>query len=537
MTDFGRGPTLAAGIACFAFAMGAFTVSQTVTRRVSYARAAYEATSVARVVRAGATQLPFTVRPLLSAGPVARVRAELSRSFGSEVRRIGEEDRVLVLGGALRRAVVLPVKDPDDWDIVGAVAMGVDPWSDSLTPAVICAVAALLALSQSLLAMRRLSKGELADGHIGIAGATLALLLGAAAVIVRLRLRLLAAEQAMAPTSPDQRLDALMLSLPRGAAVALLLAGIAVAAVGVIVSAAWLSSARHPLRHRRETAAAWGFLAPSAAHLAAFTLAPLLFTLYVSFHDWDLLKAEKPFVGLANYREMFADPLFWNALRNTAVYSLYVPVTMVLALGAALALNRPTRGVRLLRAIVFLPTVVSFAAIAVVWQWMFNLDYGLLNYVLRSVGLAGVDWLSNPSTALVAVMIVSAWVQIGYQMVIYLAGLQSIPATFYEAATLDGAGAWQRFRTITLPLLRPVSVYLFVTGVIWSFQVFTLVYVMTEGGPVHATDVLVYRIYQNAWEFRRMGYASAMSWFLFALLLALTLAQWKVINRKMEHAA
>jgi multiple sugar transport system permease protein len=134
-------------------------------------------------------------------------------------------------------------------------------------------------------------------------------------------------------------------------------------------------------------------------------------------------------------------------------------------------------------------------------------------------------------------MLVSAWVQIGYQMVIYLAGLQSIPGTYYEAATLDGAGAWARFRRITLPLLRPVSVYLFITGIIWSFQVFTLVYVMTEGGPVHATDVLVYRIYQNAWEFRRMGYASAMSWFLFALLLLLTLAQWKVINRRVEHAA
>jgi len=317
----------------------------------------------------------------------------------------------------------------------------------------------------------------------------------------------------------------------------LLLAGIGVAATAVVLMAAWFSSSRRSLQRRRGSAAAWSFLAPSAFHLAAFTVAPLLFTLYVSLHDWDLLGGSKPFVGLANYREMFADPLFWNALRNTALYSLYVPVTMSLALGAAIVLNRPTRTVRVLRAIVFLPTIVSFTAIAVVWQWMFNVDYGLLNYALRALGLAGVDWLSDPRTALFAVMIVSAWVQLGYQMVIYLAGLQGIPASYYEAATLDGAGSWQRFREITLPLLRPVSVYLFVTGIIWSFQVFTLVYVMTEGGPVHATDVLVYRIYQSAWEFRRMGYASAMSWFLFALLLVLTLAQWKVINRRVEHAA
>ena len=134
-------------------------------------------------------------------------------------------------------------------------------------------------------------------------------------------------------------------------------------------------------------------------------------------------------------------------------------------------------------------------------------------------------------------MIVSAWVQIGYQMVIYLAGLQGIPGHLHEAARLDGAGGWDRFRYITLPLLRPVSVYLFVTGIIWSFQVFTLVYVMTEGGPVHSTDVLVYQIYQHAWEFRRMGYASAMSWVLFAILLAFTMLQWRVVSRKENDVA
>ncbi|MEO6443697.1 MAG: sugar ABC transporter permease, partial [Gemmatimonadaceae bacterium] len=271
--------------------------------------------------------------------------------------------------------------------------------------------------------------------------------------------------------------------------------------------------------------------------LLLFTAGPLLFTLYVSLHDWDLLQLNRPFVGFGNYAELARDPLFWRALGNTFIYSLYVPVSMALALGAALVLDQPLRGMKALRALVFLPTVVSYVAIAVVWQWMFTLDYGLINYLLRLVHLPAVDWLGNPKTALLAVMVVSAWVQLGYQMVIYLAGLQGIPGTLHEAARLDGAGAWQRFRHITLPLLRPISLYLFVTGIIWSFQVFTLVYVMTEGGPVHSTDVLVYRIYQNAWEFRRMGYASAMSWVLFAILFAVTLLQWRALNRRVDYAA
>jgi multiple sugar transport system permease protein len=210
---------------------------------------------------------------------------------------------------------------------------------------------------------------------------------------------------------------------------------------------------------------------------------------------------------------------------------------MGLALGAAMLLNQRMPGVRVLRAMVFLPTVVSYVAIAMVWQWMYHADYGVLNFLIRLLGGSGVDWLGNPSTALVALMVVSAWVQLGYQMIVYLAGLQGIPETLHEAARLDGASAWQRFIGVTWPLLRPVSLYLLVTGVIWSFQVFALVYVMTEGGPTRSTDVLVYQIYQQAWEFRRMGYASAMSWVLFAILVGLTLLQWRFLNRKVEYAS
>jgi multiple sugar transport system permease protein len=285
----------------------------------------------------------------------------------------------------------------------------------------------------------------------------------------------------------------------------------------------------------RETVAAWTFLGPSFTHILVFSLGPLAFTLWVSVHRWDLLTPDKPFIGLANYREMGGDPLFWQALRHTALYALNVPATMALALGAALLLHQRLRFMKLLRAVVFLPYVVSYVAIAMVWQWIYNYDFGLLNYLLKLVHLPAVDWLGDPRTALAAIMIVAVWVQLGFHMVVYLAGLQGIPEHLHEAARLDGATQWQRLRLVTLPLLRPVSIYLFVTGIIWSFQVFTLVYVMTEGGPVHATDVLVYQIYQNAWEFRRMGYASAMSWALFAILLVLTVAQWKLLAKKVQY--
>jgi ABC-type sugar transport system permease subunit len=530
--------TIATAGVCAIYAVVTVGFGQDVSARIAYARVAHEAQSMSRIARAGAVRTPLTMAPFLSMGSVTRVRNDLAKAYGREVQRIGVEDRTLVLGTGAMRAIVVPFKDADDWDIVAVVALGADSLNGLPLLVLIAGLAGLLAFSQGVLAIRRLAVGDATGGHLGAIGATVALLLGSAVVIVRARLELLAAAtwQAGQAATGAPGFDPAALPMPNQALTAIGLGLVSLGAIGAILGAAWMSSTRRGWVERRETWTAWSFLAPSALHLTLFTLGPLLFTLWVSFHDWDLLRAHKPFVGLNNYREMFADPTFWNALRNTVVYALYVPVTMVLALGAAVLLNRPMRGVRVVRAMVFIPTVVSFAAIAIVWQWMFNADFGLLNFLLRSVGLDAIDWLGNPATALIAVMIVSAWIQIGYQMIIYLAGLQGIPTTLYEAATLDGASPWQRFRRITVPLLRPTSVYLFVTGVIWSFQVFTLVYVMTEGGPVHATDVLVYRIYQNAWEFRRMGYASAMSLFLFALLLVLTVTQWRLLNRRVDHA-
>jgi ABC-type sugar transport system permease subunit len=312
------------------------------------------------------------------------------------------------------------------------------------------------------------------------------------------------------------------------------LAPVALLAMTAALLLRW--GARTAERRRRETLAAWAFLGVPVLHLAVFSILPVLFTVFLAFHRWDLVAPEKPFVGLGNFRELAGDALFWTTLRNTALYVSYVPVTMALALGLAVLLNRRRGGERLLRAVVFLPYVTSAVAIALVWQWMFNTDFGLINAGLRALGLPSPDWLGSPRTALLAIIAVTAWTQVGYQMVVFLAGLQGIPQSYLDAALVDGASPWQRFRHVTLPLLRPVVLFVLVTGIIGGFQVFTLVYLMTEGGPLHSTDVLVYRIYQTAWEFLRFGYASAMAVVLFAILLALTFVQFRLLGRRVEQS-
>ena len=281
----------------------------------------------------------------------------------------------------------------------------------------------------------------------------------------------------------------------------------------------------------RQAATAWWFLAPSFAHLLLFSIGPILFSLWLSFHEWDLIGATRPFVGLANYTELARDGDFWHAVRNTAVYVLFVPIGMIVALALALLLNRGMPGERLLRAVFFLPYITSFVAISLVWKWLYDPDVGLLNTILRTIGLPEQPWLASTTTALPSLMLMSVWMYCGYMMVLFLAGLQGIPETLYESARMDGASAWQRFRRITLPLLRPTTFFVLVTMVIFMFQVFTAVYVMTEGGPLHATDVIVYHIYRNAWEYLRLGYASAMAWVLVAMVFLITLVQFRFLGR------
>ncbi|HEV8264225.1 MAG TPA: sugar ABC transporter permease [Gemmatimonadales bacterium] len=305
-----------------------------------------------------------------------------------------------------------------------------------------------------------------------------------------------------------------------------LLVGLALLGPPVVALLGWLERTAQRPRELRETAAAWGFLAPAGLHLAAFSLAPVLFVVYVSAHRWMGSPPEptRPFVGLGNVAAVLRDPLIWISLRNTALYALYVPVSMAIALAVALILNRAPpagRAVRLARTVFLLPYLSSVVAMALVWQRMDQTTWGLLG---------------SPRTALPTLMLLSLWVQVGYQMAVFLTGLHAIPRAYYDAARVDGANAWQRFWRVTFPLLKPVTLFVLVTGLIGSFQVFTYVYVLTRGGPLHATDVVAHRIYRSAWEFQDFGYGSAVSLLLCLLLFGVTWTQFKLLGRRVEYA-
>jgi ABC-type sugar transport system permease subunit len=305
--------------------------------------------------------------------------------------------------------------------------------------------------------------------------------------------------------------------------------------VGAAVAGWGAREAARP-RRRRETAAAWGFLAPSALHLAVFSFAPILLVLYFSVHRSSHVEPVHPFVGPSNFMQLLRDPLVWVSLRNTAAYALHVPVSMALALAAALAVRGVSPAARAVRTLLVIPSVSSVVAVALVWQWMYHPDLGLINYLLSLARVGPVDWLGNPKTALVAVMLLSIWTQLGYQMTVFLAGLHGIPQAYLDAARVDGASAWQRFWKVTWPLLKPVTLFVLVTGIIGSFQVFTVIYVLTDGGPAYATEVIVNRIYQTAWKFLEFGYASALSLLLFVVLFGATWTQFRLLDKRVEYA-
>jgi multiple sugar transport system permease protein len=273
-------------------------------------------------------------------------------------------------------------------------------------------------------------------------------------------------------------------------------------------------------------------LSPAALISFVFVVIPIAFSLYLSFHEWDLLRPNKPFVGLANYQKLFRSAEFWGSLRNTFFYTLSVVIIgSTLSLILAVLLNRKMRGLTFFRTAYFMPVVTSTVAISVVWTWIYNPQYGLMNALLSWLHLPVNNWLVDPRWAMPAVIIMSIWKNVGYHMVIFLAGLQDIPDVYYEAASIDGANAWQRFRHITWPLLRSTTGFVLITNTIFSFQVFGPVYVMTKGGPMRSTTVLVYLLYQRAFEFREMGYASAMAWVLFVIIMAFSLIQAKYTSK------
>lgn len=276
-------------------------------------------------------------------------------------------------------------------------------------------------------------------------------------------------------------------------------------------------------------------LLPSLAGMVVFLMAPVLSSLVLSFSEWDLI-GEISWIGLDNYVTALGDPAVLGALKNTLTFILgYLPSVVIIALGLALLLNRHIKGRVVFRAIYFVPVVTSWVAVSLIWKWLLNPQYGLVNFALGAIGIKGPGWLFDPAWAMTGVILTSVWKDIGFVTVIYLAGLQDIPEPLYEAAALDGATPWQRFWSITFPMLAPTTFFVTTISLISSFQVFDQVWIMTQGGPAGATSVMVELIYKNAFSYYRMGYASAISWVLFALIFAVTIAQ-NLLQKRLDRS-
>lgn len=286
----------------------------------------------------------------------------------------------------------------------------------------------------------------------------------------------------------------------------------------------------------REALTAWAFLLPNLAGFSLFSLLAVCVSLWLSFEQWDLLTPAQ-FVGWANYRQILVDQEFWRSMGNTLYFAAgLVPLTIVTALGAALALNRPLKGIALYRAAFYLPSVTATVGIAVVWSWLLNPESGLINFFLLKLGVANPpEWLYSTTWAKPALILMRVWQHTGYYMLMFLAGLQTIPEHLYEAADIDGASRWQKFWHITLPLLSPTTFLVTVMLVIHSFNIFESVYVMTQGGPGGSTETILYYIYASAFHRFKMGYASALAWVLFVATFALTLLQFRAQRRWVHY--
>jgi multiple sugar transport system permease protein len=279
---------------------------------------------------------------------------------------------------------------------------------------------------------------------------------------------------------------------------------------------------------RQEELLAYLFILPSLVGFIVFLVVPMVASLGISFYDWELLTPPQ-FVGLKNFSALLSDRVFKEVVVNTVYYTFgLVPLNIVVSLGLAVWLNTKLRGMMWYRIAFFLPVVTVTVAVALIWRWMYEPRAGIIDVVLRAVGLPGPTWLGDANFAMPALIIMSVWKGFGYNMVLFLAGLRGIPVTLYEAAMIDGANAWQRFWKITLPLLTPMVFLGVVLTVISSFQVFDQAYVMTNGGPANATNTIVLYIYQNGFQYFRMGYASAIAWVLFGVIFIFTLVQMRL---------
>jgi multiple sugar transport system permease protein len=281
------------------------------------------------------------------------------------------------------------------------------------------------------------------------------------------------------------------------------------------------------------------FLGPSLAGLLIFVVFPIFSSLWYAFTDWNLLSPPE-FVGLDNFRDLLHDDSFWSAMRYTVAFiAMYVPTVFVLGLALAVLLNQKVRGMLIVRTMTFLPVVASWVVVSLIWKWIFNPSYGLINYTLGLVGIDGPAWLFDPNTAVAAMVITSVWKDVGFIALLYLGGLQNISETLYEAARIDGASRWRCLRHITLPLLTPTMFFVLITLLINYFQMFEQVWLMPmrDSAADRQVEVIVTEVVNNAFRYNQMGYASAMSWVLFALIFLITFAQLRLQKRWVHYEA
>ncbi|WP_423189094.1 carbohydrate ABC transporter permease [Alkalibacterium sp. f15] len=276
------------------------------------------------------------------------------------------------------------------------------------------------------------------------------------------------------------------------------------------------------------------FVLPPVIGFMLFALVPLLISFYASFTNWNGLR-QMSFIGLENYRNLFSDSYFWTTLGNTFYLMLGIPIGLTLSFLLALALNRKIPGKNTFRVIYYIPVVSSLAAISILWQWAYNGDFGLFNQALAYIGIDGPNWLQNTATIKPAIILMTVWKGLGYSMLLYLAAIQSVPRTFYEAASLDGASSFQRLVYITWPMVKPVTFFLIVTNIIGGAQMFTEINIMTPtGGPMYSSATLVWYLWQQAFNYWKMGYASAMSVVLGLLIFTITALQF-YMDRKSSY--
>lgn len=292
---------------------------------------------------------------------------------------------------------------------------------------------------------------------------------------------------------------------------------------------------RSSIRFRLRKTIPYWFLLPALGLYALFFVYPFVYAFFLSFHEWNMISPEKIFVGFQNYLSLFSDEVYWISMKNTGLYVLMtVPVSLLAGLGLALLIEGVKKGKVLYRLLFFLPVVSSIAIMGIVWTLMYNPQVGAVNVILGYFGIEGIHWLNDPTIALISVALVGIWNSFGYNVILFISGLKGVDKNLYEAAALDGANTWESFKNVTIPMLSPVTFFVFVMSVISSFQVFTTVQVMTKGGPNNSTNVAVYQIYQEAFQFFSVGTATASATILLILVVIFTIVQ-LVVGKKLVH--